>query len=721
MNEACTTGAAAAAVAAWALATACAGGAAATPWPVPEVSLPNDANHPVVACTAEELARLRAAWKAAGRAHAVVAAEVRRADEALQGPVTFPPRGGQHNQWYQCAPCEMGLRTVDPTHHKCPKCRKIYTGEPYDDVIFEHVHEQNLRRMASAAWAWAVTGEKRYAEFAGRVLLGYAERYRTYPYHDSSRRVGAKASRSGGHLFEQTLNEAVAMSSRIAPAYDLVHDALTGEQRKAIRDGLILPMLESIARNQAGKSNWQTWHNAGMLWGGAAIGEVEWVRRAIADPKNGFAYQMGISVSDEGMWYENSWGYHFYTLSAMMQIVEGARRLGIDLWGHPTLRKMFTLPIRCAMADGSLPRFGDDVQTTVARISHYAEPAWHACRMAALAALLPKGPTWESILLGRDAGAAPPAPSVTGSEVFRGAGHAILRTSGPAGLTAAVTFGPYGGFHGHFDKLSFVFFGHGRELGVDPGRARSQAYRLPIHRNWYKATVGHNAVLVDGASQEPAEGTLEGFAASERYAGVVARCDAAYAGVRHRRVLLLTPTYLLVLDDLAADREREFAWVYHNRGTGVRCDEAGKPGAAPDKASPWWGYLQNARAGATSDAVRVAFADQAVTTHLTAAGGDRTDILTADGPAASVLERVSLVMLRRRAKAVRFACVLEPVAGGVKPGVSAVGVEQAEGEFRVVVHTGAGRDTVTLSDRGTFSLARQGQVVLQSPASPSAR
>ena len=42
-------------------------------------------------------------------------------------------------------------------------------------------------------------------------------------------------------------------------------------------------------------------------------------------------------------------------------------------------------------------------------------------------------------------------------------------------------------------------FCHGRELGVDPGRARSQAYRLPIHTGWYKATVGHNAVLVDGA------------------------------------------------------------------------------------------------------------------------------------------------------------------------------------------------------------------------------
>ena len=74
------------------------------------------------------------------------------------------------------------------------------------------------------------------------------------------------------------------------------------------------------------------------------------------------------------------------------------------------------------------------------------------------------------MLLGRTVSPKPKAPALQ-SQVFAGAGHAILRTQGPAGLTAAFTFGPYGGFHGHFDKLSFVFFGHGQELGVDPGRA----------------------------------------------------------------------------------------------------------------------------------------------------------------------------------------------------------------------------------------------------------
>ena len=118
----------------------------------------------------------------------------------------------------------------------------------------------------------------------------------------------------------------------IAPAYDLIEgsDALTDDERKAICDGLLTPMLENIGKNRSGKSNWQTWHNAAMLSAGAVLGDKAWVERAIADPGNGFVDQMTLSVSDDGMWYENSWGYHFYTLSAMIHLAEYSRRLNID-------------------------------------------------------------------------------------------------------------------------------------------------------------------------------------------------------------------------------------------------------------------------------------------------------------------------------------------------------------------------------------------------------
>lgn len=662
-------------------------------WTPPPIRLSPDGPRPRVACTPGELARLREAWASKSPAREPVAARVARADAALKTDIPFPPRGGQHNTWYQCRKCQLGLKRNDDTRHECPSCGTVYTGEPYDDVVFGDIHNRNLAAMTEAAWAYAITKEEKYADFAARVLKGYAERYGAYEYHDSSLKKGQAANWTGGRLFEQTLNEAVAMARQVAPAFDLVHDALSPEDRAKVADGLVRPMLRNIAKNPAGKSNWQTWHNAGMLWGGGVLGESSWVEKAVGDPRNGFAFQMKASVTSDGMWYENSWGYHFYTLGAMTELAEGARRLGIDLWGHPSLRKMYTLAPRYAMADGSLPRFGDDVNSSPGRGSGMMEAAWAATRDPALLPLLPTRPSWEGVLLGRDPAAAPPAPPLE-SEVFPGAGHAILRSRGEAGLTAAVTFGPYGGFHGHLDKLSFVFFGHGRELGVDPGRARSQAYRLPIHAQWYKSTLSHNAATVDGRPQKPASGRLLRFSANADWAAVLVRCDEAYADTRHDRLLVLGPEYLVVADRLKGSFEQRVDWFYHNRGTAARSNAAPDPGGAPPPCEGW-DYVRDVRTGKADGPFAVEFDDGPVVTRLRMAGAPGTGVATGTGPGASVLERIPLVRVTRSGRDVSFAAAIEPLKKGGEGRVRSVSLPEPG---TVVVETPSGPVTVTFAE-----------------------
>ncbi len=686
-------------------------------WKVSAIALPADARHPIIACTPAELDRLRAAYRGTGPEHDAVAAVVSRAARCVDRPVAFPPRGGQHNQWYQCDKCQIALRTIDDGHHQCPRCKTTYTGEPYDDVIFARKHGENLHNMNTAAWAYAITGQAKYAEYAKAVLLGYAQRYKTYPYHDSSRKTGRSASRSGGHLDEQTLNEAASMAGAIAPAYDLIHDSgvLSAADREAIRTGLLVPMLENIDKHKAGKGNWQTWHNAAMLSAAPLVGDAAWLRKAIAAPGNGFVSQMEASVSEDGMWYENSWGYHFYTLRAMVHIVEGARRLGIDLWSHPALKKMFTLPVEYAMPDGSLPRFGDDVHTTINHASTYLEYAYHAYREPAMLPHLPRRPTWDSVMLGRAAERRPDVPPPE-SKVFRASGHAVLRAGGDAGPAAVMTFGPYGGFHGHFDKLSFVFFAYGQELGVDPGRAKSQAYRLPIHTRWYKATLSHNTVLVDQAPQKPAAGALKFFAASAGFAAAVARCDEAYPGTAHRRMVCTTPRYLLVFDELKSSAQRRFDWVYHSRGTGVLCDAARRKEKLGET-YPGQEYVENIKAGTTAEPIRVQFPGPAVTTHLAISAGPETEVRIGDGVGESVVDRVPMVMVTRRGAEARFAAVLEPVVKDGAPAIRAVRLDPAEGSTQVTVEHAAGSDVFALSRDGTVSIKAGGKTILGGPSS----
>ena len=262
---------------------------------VPEVVLPKNPVHPVITCTAEELTRLREAYKGTGPNHEYLVRFFQRLDRVMTEPVVFPPRGKAHNQWYQCDDCQIGLKTLDNTHHQCPKCQKVYTGPPYDDVIYGRITGRNLRTAFDAGLAYQITGKQSYAEYTAQILLGYAERYLKYPYHDNRNRVGNRASRSGGRLIEQTLGEASTMTGTLAPAYDLIYDAgvLSPEQHTAIQNKLIVPMLKNIDKNKRGKSNWQSWHNAAMLWGGAVIGDAEWVNKAIHQEKHGFLFQMG--------------------------------------------------------------------------------------------------------------------------------------------------------------------------------------------------------------------------------------------------------------------------------------------------------------------------------------------------------------------------------------------------------------------------------------------
>lgn len=664
-----------------------AAGPASTNWAPPAITLPDKPVHPLIAVTSNELARLRAAWKSSGPEREILAELVRRAGAAESRPLDFPPRGGQHNQWYQCGKCQVALGRISEGKHRCPICKKIYSGDIYEEALYKRRHGSILAGMIDAAWAYAITGDEKYARHAARALTGYAERYLEYPFHANTRWNVPWAWVTGGRLYEQTVSEASALALQIAPAYDLVFNSptLAPADHDAIRSRLILPMLENIDKCKAGRNNWQSWHNAAMFAGGAVIHDPAWMRKAVlggmpesrfmrllseavhdehipgGEGRHGFLWQLKVSATGDGMWYEMSWGYHFYALRALTALAEAARRTGLDLWRAPGLESLFTMPVECIMPDGAMPRFGDDVRTVISDSDLY-EPAYAAYRNPILLNALPGSSTFLSIVHGR-APAPAPKNAQPASRLFEDTGLAILRAGGDAGLAAAIIFGDYGGSHGHLDKLGFVFFGFGEELAVDPGRARSQAYRQAIHRNWYKATLSHNAVVVDGKSQAPASGRIIAFTNTPRFAAISAECGEAWPGVTQRRTMVLTAQYLLVLDELAAKRPRRFDWLYHNRGTNLLvsgsnlepCPATGLDGGE---------YLGNPRAFQTDAPILAVFNGARADTHLALAAMPGARVLAADGPFGSVTERVPLLAVTGTGKNVRFLAAIMPVRAG---------------------------------------------------------
>jgi hypothetical protein len=658
---------------------------------------------PLLACSTTELQNLRqAAALTNSPVHSPVQKRIQAARQRLGAAIEFPPRGGQHNQWYQCEACQAALVTIDPAHHQCPQCKKVYQGAPYDDVVFARQHSQNLTRALDAAWAFALTDEPAFAADAKAILLGYAARYESYPYH-SNARDPSQPTDSGGHLHAQTLSEASAFVTQIGPAIDLVWPSLPTTERDQLLQHLVRPLVQNIAKCKRGKSNWQSWHNAALFAGGMLLGEAELMQRSVLDPKHGFCFQMQNCVSAEGMWYENSFGYHLYTLDALAWHASFAQQAGIDLFGNPALHAMCALPARYLMADGTLPRLGDDVNSTPERAANALEAAFAATRDTRLLAALPAQTTWASIAFGRDIAGKPPAAALP-SELFREAGHAILRADGAARATALLTFSPFGGFHGHFDKLSFVWHAFGTERGVDPGRAASQAYRLPIHNGWYRATLAHNGVVVDGHSQQGASAKLLGFVTGDGFSAVAAHTTKAYAGVDHRRCLVLTNDYLVVLDQLVSDQEHTYDWLYHDTGPNVACSAAATNAAPPlgidgEQFVQWQGH------GSSNEAIDAHFSGGEVTTRLYVTAAVHTLVRTGSGPFRSTVDRVPFVLLRRKGLNVHFAAVLEAETAAAPSTITAVQTLAGQ-QLGVRIDRGTTSDVITWDGGGKVTFTR---------------
>lgn len=473
----------------------------------------------------------------------------------------LPQKGGQWHHHYVCKTCGVALKTVDATHHQCPQCRQVYSGWPWDEVVVSNVHGRYNGAVRSLGLAYAFTGDQQYAQQARAILLAYADLYPKLAYHDVN---GGKA-RSGGRLYAQTLDESVAI---IGPAwgYDLVYDApcFTAQDRAHIENDYLRKVCETIQRHDAGISNWQSWHNAGVAAVGFALNDPTLCGWALQG-KSGLRFQLDNSVLPDGFWFEGTASYHFYALDALRYTVQIAEHAGIDFYPNAAYRSLYEGPVGYTFPNGQFPGINDGDLFSISGTHRYYEIAYAHWPEPAFAWVAGQGKrnSLEAFLWGVDELPAVSTPKL-GSRNFQGLGAAVLRQGeGDKATYLHLDYGPHGGGHGHPDKLAVALYALGREIAPDPGRL---AYGAALHNSWYRQTVAHNALVVDGKSQAPTTGKLDLLAGWPEAALAQASCDTAYPGVRLTRTVLLTDRYLLDLHSASSETKHTYDWVWHNQG-----------------------------------------------------------------------------------------------------------------------------------------------------------
>ena len=508
----------------------------------------------------------------------------RETDNFLCTPMSIPDRsaGFYHNYFCPEHAVELVFDPNLPTQHRCPRDDHFFTGEPFDSAWLWFINNKLSTMAFSLAIRWCIDKQDRLLYRIVEILTGYATQYRRY-IPDEIRSFG------NGKATFQSLDEAVWLIP-LVQAYDLVQDALSDLTRYEIEHNLLQPAATHIRSQKYNQiHNIENWHNAAIAAVGICTDEEDLITHAI-DDTNGFHDQLTHGVLNDGLWWEGSSSYHYYALAPLITLAHMCDGQGMNLWKNERLEKMFRTPVDLVFPDFRLPAGNDcwffssltsDVCHGVPAAVGFYERAHSWYDDPAFGWVLSENykqsprDSLESLLYGRNV-ITPVDPPQLKSINCKPSGFAMLRSQESLENQDCLLlkYGPHGGGHGHPDKLSTSIYASGEDISVDLG---TPGYGIELHETWYRQTLSHNTVMVDGLSQPPAHGELIHFGTSSNadFEIVDAKVDfdnSTYEGVSLRRIILWCQGYFIDFVQVKCDRDRQIDLIHRTKAKKIASD-----------------------------------------------------------------------------------------------------------------------------------------------------
>jgi hypothetical protein len=275
-----------------------------------------------------------------------------------------------------------------------------------------------------------------------------------------------------------------------------------------------------------------------------------------------------------------------------------------------------------------------------------------------------------------------------GCTLLPSSGVAVLRqqagdfTAQPDSTALALSYGPYGGGHGHPDKLSIAVYAQGRQWVPHYG---SMPYESHWKTEWTSHTLSHNTLVVDESSQRPAgdknlmwpvdssearvAGSLERFDADARL--VAARCTSAYPGLVLRRQVRLWQHCVVDCLEATPDPdtppqqsagEHQFDYVLHIDGQWDGSSVPLEPRPGPLGRKCGYPLVEQVRSAVIRQPIQLTFvAGEARCRLWILPQESAVEVIVAQAPTDKPDERKPIVILRQRGTAARFRTVFEPL------------------------------------------------------------
>lgn len=482
----------------------------------------------------------------------------RSVENRLKHDMEVPTLEAGHGHFY-CCPIHnvtFTFRWDKPTAHYCAACDKEWHGvNVYNWGWVNFVHANNLGFMSSCMYLYMITGDEKYAVYLRDMLLDYAGKYPDYMVHNVHRKQTEAFS---GKMFGQSLDEAVWIST-VARTYLAIKSFVNEKEARKIEKGLFQECANLLLRRKDG-GNWQVWHNCALSALGIVLQNDSIINVALNDPKCGYYYLNNKHVNSDGWWNEGSPIYHFYPLGAMVMTAEAVRCRNINLYDE-RFYNMFASPVKGIYPDLFFPAHND---------GWYGESLIAQANLYELAYARFKEPLFLDVLEhcyaetnrgGNYALLNPieikPATVPIRLESFRfeDSGFTVLRSDR---ATAVMKYGQHGGGHGHPDKLSISVHNGKKEILSDFG---TSAYGAPDYNRWYRKTLSHNTVTVDGKDQQNVAGEFVNFVPMKNGGIIEAKADNVYPGVRMNRTVSLSGNTIKDRFTCISDEKHQYDYV----------------------------------------------------------------------------------------------------------------------------------------------------------------
>ncbi|WP_341946942.1 fibronectin type III domain-containing protein [Microbacterium sp. LWH11-1.2] len=268
-----------------------------------------------------------------------------------------------------------------------------------------------------------------------------------------------------------------------------------------------------------------------------------------------------------------------------------------------------------------------------------------------------------------------------------------------------------GGTHGHADKLHVDVVGGGALSSTDLGQVYGVS-NADLTANWYRETVAHNTVVVDGRSQDfDVRGSLDAFGVTENLRSVSASVAAPYrtaaeqADVSLGRRLLMTDDYTLDVFDAAGESAHLFDQSWHAEGElqspAADAPSCGAPGCVLDADDADFGYrhIKVDAEGAVSE-WKAEWQTPGATFTVRSLDDEPTTLIDATAPGvASTGDAVDLLLARRDSvSSTRFTNLIDTrsvndpsvIESAEKVEDGRVRVERTDGSLDEILFTPAG-------------------------------